>query len=426
MKFDLSSYAVARGIEEKRLKEQQMGAMNDLRTRSLLASCGDAFCTEPEHHKQPATRLSMRFVPPPSKQEMSVSPLSFATLVLPRAPNPVPMATTKTAAPVPKSTAAPEYDECVEVDQYTVDASANRDAPRQGCSRFWQLVYAVLVSNAVDENVPEAQRKKRSPFLGPTGHLERFSARTHLVGTVLFMGYAIYRHTFAHDTTTSGVLTSLASWAIVGTFLSSTIYHSTAPDETFAFFTRQLDFTSIYISIVLAAVCDLSIATRGFQNTPIVSLIDVPFAASIVCVFFLWRRYKIPSEETWMERRSRQCTIGTGLFSKGHFDIAHQPLREATSLLISMAYFLVIPAAIATLGGEVAAVALGLQISSFVVIVLGMVLDHVVRMPDEHILKTGDAGWAAMPSCGCILNAHGWHVHPFEPHNLTHKHTHHD
>ena len=153
----------------------------------------------------------MRFVPPPTTtSEPTSAPLSFATLVLPAARRPATPQTPQLPSTTQGSILHPlqafhpthaaavqkpneEYDECVEIDQYTIDASANRDEPREGCERFWKLVWAVIVSNPVDENVPESQRRKRSRFLGPTGHLERFSARTHLVGAVVFAIYAIYR-----------------------------------------------------------------------------------------------------------------------------------------------------------------------------------------------------------------------------------------
>ena len=94
-------------------------------------------------------------------------------------------------------------------------------------------------------------------------------------------------------------------------------------------------------------------------------------------------------------------------------DSEHAGAREATSLMLAIAYFLYIPAAFSTLGTMVAGVVVALQVVSFLVILFGMLLDLIIGWPDKDILQ-GKAKWAACTDpcclipCGCALNSHGW------------------
>jgi hypothetical protein len=310
------------------------------------------------------------------------------------------------------------------VDQYSVIETEATKADK--FARFFQLCYAVLWHHEIRYEDYKKWAKHETPinndffeaqlassYLGPTGHLERFSARVHLLGAIGFIVYAILRHILLDDSTTSGVMVSLSAWVNAATFASSTIYHSTTPDRDVAYVTRLLDYAGIYFSITFSALADISVVTRGFYDIPWQAIVDIPAAATIIYTFFVLRRLYTPATTTWHERRPLACAIGNGLYSAGHYDLEHAGAREATSLMLAIAYFLYIPAAFSTLGTMVAGVVVALQVVSFLVILFGMLLDLIIGWPDKDILQ-GKAKWAACTDpcclipCGCALNSHGW------------------
>ena len=128
-----------------------------------------------------------------------------------------------------------------------------------------------------------------------------------------------------------------------------------------------------------------------------------------ISLFFLWRRVRIPRHVTWQADRA-SCTMGLGLFYKSHYDQHHAPLREATTFLLALSYFMVVPAAVATLGTDTAVVVLSLQGSGFLLLVLGMVIDRVLGWPDSQLVE-GRMSWLACRACSCVMTTHGlWHV----------------
>lgn len=324
------------------------------------------------------------------------APLSSAALVLQRkiAPTPSPEA-------------------CEYMDQYSI---GNNDSPRDGCARFWELFHGVAISNDVTGRPGIV-----SKLLGPTGHYERLSFWTHFVGTFLFAIYAIIRQILVRDDARlAGGLTSAAAWTIAAVFLSSSVYHATAPDLKFAMVTRVLDYAGIYAGITVTTTADIAVATRGFENVPYQTVLDLPAAAFLLILFFIWRRGMTPGEETWFpheitSRSNDGCLLSRGLFSFGHRDLAHIQMRQATSLLLFANYFMSVPAAFAVLGGSVTRVVLALQIAGFVTVSLGMAIDRVFHWPDGQLVE-GSMTCLACPSdgspgCGAVLNSHAlWHI----------------
>lgn len=311
-------------------------------------------------------------------------------------------------------------DVCVFIDQYEVGERDPNDRSRYlktGCSRLLEVVRGVLCSNRrhMDGGKPTIW----SELLGPTGHYERFSAWSHIVGTVLYLAYAIVRVAIPNNNRQpEQIFTTIAAFGTCFVFFSSSVYHSTAPDATLAYFTRFLDFFAIYLGIVLSATADIAVATRGFSNVPVVTIIDLPIAGTIVVVFFLWRRHRVTQEDTWLDvsvgtSNKEGCIISHGLFSRGHHDLHHSQLRETTSLLLTSSYFMSVPAAVMTLDSEVAAVVLSLQAVSFVAIVFGMILDRVLQWPNTQLAE-GKHMCFACPSPngpGCVMTSHGlWHL----------------
>ena len=232
---------------------------------------------------------------------------------------------------LPDSATAPE-EPCEYRDQYSVGDEQN---PKTGCSRFCELFHGVAFSNDVSRRVGTI-----SSLLGPTGHYERMSFWTHFLGAFVFAAYAIVRQILVRDDARlADGLTSAAAWTISAVFLTSSLYHCTAPDLNFAMVTRVLDYAAIYIGITVTTTADIAVATRGFVNVPAQTIVDLPASALILIVFFVWRRSRLPGESTWTKHeitsRSKDgCLLGRGLFSYGHRDLAHIQMRQSTSLLL--------------------------------------------------------------------------------------------
>ena len=303
----------------------------------------------------------------------------------------------------------PVAEECEYRDQYSIGDEQN---PKTGCSRFCELFHGVAFSNDVSKRVGTI-----SSLLGPTGHYERMSFWTHFVGAFIFAAYAIVRQVLVrHDARLAGGLTSAAAWTISVVFLTSSLYHCTAPDLNFAMVTRVLDYAAIYIGVTVTTTADIAVATRGFLNVPAQTIVDLPAAAVILIVFFVWRRSRLPGESTWTKHeitsRSKDgCLLGRGLFSYGHRDLAHIQMRQSTSLLLFGSYFMVVPAAMDVLGHGVARVVLALQLSAFLTVALGMAIDRVFEFPDGNLVEGSMTCLACPNTCGAVLNSHAlWHL----------------
>ena len=309
---------------------------------------------------------------------------------------------------LPDAVTAPEG-KCEYRDQYSIGDEQN---PKTGCSRFCELFHGVAFSNDVSKRAGTI-----SNLLGPTGHYERLSFWTHFVGAFVFAAYATGRQIVVRDDARlAGGLTSAAAWTISLVFLTSSLYHCTAPDLNFAMVTRVLDYAAIYIGVTVATTADIAVATRGFVNVPAQTIADLPAAATLLIIFFVWRRSRLPGESTWTKHeitsRSKDgCLLGRGLFSYGHRDLAHIQMRQSTSLLLFGSYFMVVPAAMDVLGHDVARVVLALQVSAFVTVALGMAIDRVFEFPDGNLVEGSMTCLACPNTCGAVLNSHAlWHL----------------
>jgi predicted membrane channel-forming protein YqfA (hemolysin III family) len=303
----------------------------------------------------------------------------------------------------------PAPEECEYRDQYSV---GDPQYPKKGCSRFCELFHGVAFSNDVSMRVGTI-----SSLLGPTGHYERLSFWTHFAGAFAFAAYATVRQVLVRDDARlAGGLTSAAAWTIAVVFLTSSLYHCTAPDLNFAMVTRVLDYAAIYIGITVTTTADIAVATRGFVHVPAQTVVDLPASAVILIVFFVWRRSRLPGESTWTKHeitsRSKDgCLLGRGLFSYGHRDLAHIQMRQSTSLLLFGSYFMVVPAAMEVLGHGVARVVLALQICAFVTVALGMAIDRVFEFPDGNLVEGSMTCLACPNTFGAVLNSHAlWHL----------------
>lgn len=289
-------------------------------------------------------------------------------------------------------------------DMYSVPHCGTSKA---GLDRVLELAYAVLYNNDSKHSGAE------STILGPTGHYERASAVVHILGFLGFLAYALGRLlTTADALLIEEKLATAAAFTTALVFLSSTVYHVTAPDKFLSSFTRILDYAGIYGGLCFSTTADIAAATNGFKNTPIHTWIDLPLSAALLLVFFMLRRVNTDPQRTWKDNGT--CFIDGGLFSSGHHDLEHGSTRQSTSLLLFGSYFLSSPAAFATLGTDVAGVVVGLQLAGLLTVVAGMAVDRIFRWPDERAgwLKEGQHNnTCACPAIGCAMNSHAiWHV----------------
>ena len=328
----------------------------------------------PHRHRQLATDLTFTFGTP--AQGPAAPLLKRAAAPAPRAPR---------ASPRP-------------TDFYSVGRTDAQGRPAtRGLARFAELAWAVLF-----EHTPHSGR---SALLGPTGHCERFNAWSHLVAFVAFAAFAALRQA-GSPKSVAGAMTSAAAWSAASVFFASALYHITAPDKEFSRVSRFVDFLSIYTSIVLTSSADLAVVTKGFEEVPLVAIVDVPLAGLAVAGFFLLRRWHLASSATWVENHSHAHEHG--LFCRHHDDMHHQPLRSSTSLTLTFSFVLAFPVAYTNLPG-VASLFVFFQLVAFLVVLCGMVMD--THFSFNSRLLQGSLRCFAFPARGFVINSHGlWHV----------------
>lgn len=407
--FDLDSHRLEHALEKRRAKER------------LQPAAAKGIPLAPE---VPLSLACAPCAPTAAQSSLStVAPLSFAWLASASAGAgaavmQTPIAKAVAQAPLLQAVAARfappvEEEKCAYADQYSV---GRPESKKDGLERFWELFYGVAISNDIEGRVGTI-----SKLLGPSGHYERMSFWIHFVGAFIFLIYAITRSSLQlHEERVDGALTSAAGYTIAAVFLTSSLYHCTAPDRNFAYVTRVLDYAAIYIGITVATTADIAVATRGFEHVPYQTILDLPAAACFLIFFFAWRRWRLPGTLTWspheIETRAKDgCLLGRGLFSFGHRDLHHSQARQATSLLLFASYFMSVPAAFRVLGNGVANVIVALQVAAFVTVGLGMAIDRFFQWPDG-LLVEGSMTCLACPSnkspgWGTVCNSHAvWHL----------------
>lgn len=275
---------------------------------------------------------------------------------------------------------------------------------------FYESCWRVLVHNP-PRGSAEARRRifnrrQRFSVIGAFGHVERLNAWTHLVGAVGFLGYALIRPFTALDSeSTSGRLASYSAATTALVFFTSTAYHTLGTARWLAAMARMFDHTSIDVAFAVANLCDLSIATNGFDHVYWTSVVDSVATALIIILFFLYRRLVLPSSATEVGWGS--CKLG--LFRMQHTDLEHGALRSAGYVCLSFLFISIAPLVAAQPGGLVLvacnAVSVGLLIG-------GLYLDNVLMIPDRWYQRgQGNQLWFANKDCGCFLNSHSvWHL----------------
>ena len=203
--------------------------------------------------------------------------------------------------------------------------------------------------------------------------------------------------------TLRGLFLVLAGFVGSLTFFASTLYHVSTPDDDWAKIGRQLDFLAIYFGVTVAFTADLCLVTREFSNTPLVSIIDLPIAATCIGLFFAYRRWSLPGDVTIVSEF--QCSR-VGMYRRWHSDLDHTAIRQASTLTIGLFSFCLTPALFKNIPFAEAVIAL--QVAGFLIVLGGMVLDSVLVWPDKTVQKDS---WAAWSGFGCVITAHSlWHV----------------
>ena len=233
--------------------------------------------------------------------------------------------------------------------------------------------------------------------------------------------FATIRQFAIDDGSVQSWLATLAAWTTALVFLVSSSYHVASPDRTMAMAFRAADYVAIYVGVTINAVADLAAVSRGFVSVPTVTVVDLPIACLLLITFFLWRRVRLGSEETWvvMQTSGDDAREGGGkgeleerysLLQRTHHDLHHSSARSATSLLLTAGYFMAVPVAIVSLGNA-SVLVLALQGTSFGLLLLGMCVDRVWQVPDKHLRNGRCLRWFSCPRMGCVVLSHGlWHV----------------
>lgn len=258
----------------------------------------------------------------------------------------------------------------------------------------------------------ETGRKHPDSLLGDIGHTERLPAWMHLISGIAFASYAMLRpFVLTVEHTAAQTWTTIAAYCISICFLSSAVFHITSPSEKLAFYTRQLDYTGVYVAMAAGSVADYAIATRSFANVNLLSVIDTPLAALCVCVFFAVRRALTPSHETWTNYMDGY-TPNFGLFRRMHVDKAHTGTRHATSFLLAISTFVTTPSLFKTMSDNNGTSILVLELICFFFLIVGLSVDNgFASFPDRQLASGNGPSFLVCKPCGCICNAHSlWHA----------------
>ena len=243
-------------------------------------------------------------------------------------------------------------------------------------------------------------------LLGPTGHVERMCAWTHISGALLFAVYAgmVRPEIKALETTTvAGMASWVSSFVLVLTYLGSTVYHIYNTVPGVAWLVRMFDHHFIILGLTTAAFADIAIATKDFIGASWQTAADPIIAGAVILLYFTYRRAVLPAGETRMGWGD--CKLG--LWRTCHSDLEHGGLRIGTYLIITCQFLLNIPAIFVNLESDalspyIVSVAVG-----FVLMVGGMLWDHVLIFPD-HFYGTRYEVACHNKRCGCVMTSHAW------------------
>jgi predicted membrane channel-forming protein YqfA (hemolysin III family) len=296
--------------------------------------------------------------------------------------------------------------DCVETeaDSYTI-------------TRASEAIRRVLCWNAPTGDAARRKRvtelRRKHSLLGVYGHTERMNAWTHVFGAVVFLAWSIARPFSGVDTQSQPARLTAASSALsVVVFFVSTTYHVFGPVRKWSGWLRVSDHGAIYIGLAIASIADVAIATRGFENTPWLTVADPVIVACVLLGFFLYRRAVLPTSAT--EIAWGECALG--LFRFQHSDYEFGALRSAGYVALSFFFVQIIPLAYANLTHNSATTMTLCNAAAVGLLVLGLLLDNVVIWPDisyekQYYDRKPPSLFCHNRSCGCITTSHAiWHL----------------
>ena len=172
----------------------------------------------------------------------------------------------------------------------------------------------------------------------------------------------------------------------------------------------MFDHGAIDIALAIACTTDISIVTLDFYDVPWQTVVDPIGVAIVILIFFLYRRLVLPPEDT--EIAWGNCVLG--LFRIQHADFEYGALRSSGYICLSFGFVALIPAAIRNLSFESASTLIICNGVSLMFLILGMLLDNVLIVPDVWYMdpknKKGKNPTIVCHNerCGCIMTSHAW------------------
>lgn len=254
-----------------------------------------------------------------------------------------------------------------------------------------------------------SKTSRSTSIVGPTGHLERANAWTHMVGAALFALYGLVRIAFIDTHSVASQLSGIAIMLTAATFLISTVYHVYGTVPGCAAFVRNLDHVSIYLSMSFAGVADVALVSNDFVRTPLQVPTDALVSATCLGVYFSVRRYFVPREETREFMFTEACSLG--LFRMQHSDLEHAGLRIVGVGALTLMWILLVPAAFSTLPSGMAVLYLASRILAAALLASGIVLDNLY-LPDRSFVER-PFDFLKPLACqskryGCVCTSHSW------------------
>lgn len=337
-----------------------------------------------------------RLVHPPKLSHGLHQPLSIADSRLPPSFSSLPKPATKELR-------------CIEVEEQP-------DVYRTAYSEAWWRVLWYNPPRVASVGDANAHRLVNAhSLLGKEGHIERSNVFTHLAAALVFAVYAVARRAFVQNKTISSDLAQAVVLSGAITFWVSTIYHTQSGTLSVQPWFRVLDHTSIVMTLSLSNTADLALSMATFENESYHTFLDPVLAfVAAVMLFIVIRVSNSIDETTWA---GGSCPLG--LFQIHQSDGAFKHARPQAYLCLAL-YF-VLHQGVAFERLRLAAVALVVQIVSFVLLLSGMLLDNVVQFPDRQfpLYASTDRkpcwyGLLHSKRCGCVCHSHAmWHVLAF-------------
>ena len=254
-------------------------------------------------------------------------------------------------------------------------------------------------------------------LLGPTGHLERGNAWTHLIGAAIFLVWFLAR-SLAYGASRASTSNSLLSFDVLCvsiTFFISTTYHVYSPNRFWGAVARLGDYAGIYLSLSSAYLVDLAISTMNLRDVPWQATVDVWIGGAIMVAFFVVRRMMLSIEETRKPYFANKCSFG---FARStNVDLEHSSLRAAGGVALAFSFILSFAGAIDKLEYANSLIFISSHITGVAILVAGMAIDNVFLFPDSWKQSEEKPNscvcYSSREGCGggWILNSHAiWHL----------------